>query len=142
MAKKKFPSDANQPKPGAKKLAIKTAPKKEDVAQVAESTEVVGKALELVQIQYNRDNHHVLSGVHALRQGLNHIPKAIWDSVKENPFIKADIDAGVIVLATDSAQAEQEVEHEAGSDEDVQESGDTGGFEDEDFENQDGKAAE
>jgi hypothetical protein len=93
MAKKRFPSDANKPKSGEKAAAPAKAP-----AAVSSSKQ------DLVQIQYNKENNHVLSnGVHSLAKGENHLPKAVWEASKSHPAIKQMIKDGHIVVSGDQS---------------------------------------
>lgn len=87
MAKaKRFPAPANvNPKD---KAAPKAAPT---------PTVIEGKSQETVEVHYTKENHHILTGVHALRKGKNTIPKKVWDSVKDHPTTKSLVKDGHIV---------------------------------------------
>lgn len=81
--KPKFPSPANTPK-NAKK-----APEVKEEKKIVE-----GKAQELISINYKKDNHLVIHGVHAIRTGMNSFPKSVWDAHKSAPAIQALIATG------------------------------------------------
>ena len=84
MAKgNRFPSDANKKKGAAAK------------AEAAPAVE--GAKQDLVQVEYKKDNHHILSGVHALRQGVNHLPRSVWEEAKKHPSIQSMMASGHIV---------------------------------------------
>lgn len=110
MAKdKRFPSDANKPKTGEKKSAAKAAPAAESAA----------KQQDLVQVEYKKENNHILAGgVHALAKGLNHVPKAIWEESKKHPSVAKLIADGHAVVVGDQSAAEAPAE----ADEDPSES--------------------
>lgn len=94
MAKeKRFPSDANKSKA---KSAVKEA-----------DSVVEGSKQELVKVEYTKDNHHVLQGVHALRKGVNHLPKEIWVEAKKHPSVIKMIEVGHIVADPLADEAEE-----------------------------------
>lgn len=106
MAKKRFPSDANKSKAAE---------------QADGSKEVQGSKVELVKVQYKKDNHHVLSGVHALRQGDNHLPKSVWEEAKSHPSVASMIASGHIVGPADEEESEEEAIEEQAEAADAQE---------------------
>lgn len=74
MAKgNRFPSEANKKKSGAE-LKDKSNPEK-----------VEGKSQDLVQVEYKKDNHLFIDHVWALRKGVNHLPKEVWEKFKDHP---------------------------------------------------------
>lgn len=77
MAKEnRFPADANRKKKSAEPKQSAEPPK-----------EVEGKKEPLVQIQYNKENHHLLDHVYAIRKGLNHVPRWVWEKTENHPTI-------------------------------------------------------
>lgn len=114
----KFPSPAN-----VKKMDISSTPKDFKAEVPASETVIEAKSQDLVQIEYKKDNHHVLSGVHALRNGVNHIPRHVWEDVKNHPFILEDIKNGHIVPMSDAS--EPECEDDADTDEQSDDSTET-----------------
>lgn len=95
MAKNnRFPSEANKsknPKPAAAKAE-------------GSPTEVKAFAQDLVKIHYSKDNNHVLSGVHALAPGLNHVPVQVWKEVRNHPSIQAMIKSGHIDVQSETKE--------------------------------------
>ena len=89
MAKeKRFPSDANRQKPGF-------APKE---LSKPEAKTVSGSKQELVQVEYKKENHHLLpKSVHHLSKGINHLPKSVWEEHKKDPAIAHLLKEGHIV---------------------------------------------
>lgn len=69
-------------------MAKKDVKKSEELAPESAPVAEVSVAKEpLVQLHYSGDNHHILDHVHAIRQGINHVPAAVWAKVKEAPAI-------------------------------------------------------
>ena len=99
MAKKnKFPSDANKSKNASKQ-----------VEKAAEEVVVEGQAQELVQIQYEGENHHFLTHVNHLQKGLNQVPKSVYEASKDHFVFKDMVEKGIIkVISGDEAVAEEE----------------------------------
>lgn len=98
MAKgNRFPSDANK-----KKAAAAEKP--------AEA--VQGLKQDLVKVEYKEEKHHVLTGVHAIRQGVNHLPEHIWAAAKRHPSVQKLIEDGHIVQSKE-ALAAGDVQEEA-----------------------------
>lgn len=111
MAKnKRFPSDANKSKNAAKKV------------EVTPEKTVEGKAVPLVQVEYKKENHHLLDHVYALRKGVNHIPADVWAKAAEHPTTKQLIKDGHLVGPAGAADEEEEE-----GDEDVDPSKDSDG---------------
>lgn len=81
MAKNnRFPSEANKPIQKTSDKPIAKNGKKEPEQKV-----VTGIKQDLVKIHYKKKNHHVLSGVHSIRHGDNHIPRSVLNEALKNP---------------------------------------------------------
>lgn len=71
------------------------------VAAVAEDHPkmVEGKAVQLVTLEYKKDNHHWLTGVFSISKGINHVPVEIWEHCKGAPSIQALLKSGDLAVA-------------------------------------------
>lgn len=109
MAKNnRFPSNANKQK--------KQAEKKPAAPEAVKAVE--GKKVELVEVEYKKENHHVLDHVHALRKGKNHLPKEVWEKAKAHPVNAALIKEGHLVgPAEDMIDEEESAAEGEGADE-------------------------
>lgn len=58
---------------------------------------VVGVTQNLVRLHYKKENTHMLSHVHAIVQGVNHVPEGVWAEAKKHPANAAMLKAGDIV---------------------------------------------
>ena len=114
MAKQKFPAPATTTK------NKKPEPQKEEV-------QVEGKKSKLVQVEYKKDNHHVLIGVHSLRKGINHVASDVWEESKKHPAVQHLIEQGHIVCGSDDEFEEksesQDEEQKGDSKDDSEEDG-------------------
>lgn len=82
---KRFPAPAN------KSAQSKAAPVKAAAAAPAPQAgmkAVEGKKQDLVQVHYKKKNNHILSAVHSLGEGINHVPRDVWESAKKHPSIQ------------------------------------------------------
>lgn len=123
MAKNnRFPSDANKKKPTAESEKAREA----GVSAPAQETQasVDGVQQDLIAVQYHKDNHHILGiGAHALRKGVNHLPKAVWEEAKQHPSVQHLIKSGHIsepseeVVSEPQAEEAEKPEQEEESDE-------------------------
>jgi hypothetical protein len=116
MAKKRFPSPANQGKTPAAKPA--DGPLPQAVAAKAEKT---------VQVHYKKENNHILGiGAHALAKGVNTLPASVWSEAQKHPSVaKLLADGHIVDLSKpEAAPAEEEepAEGEPEAEEDTEES--------------------
>lgn len=58
---------------------------------------VEAKSQKLVQVEYLKENHHILDGVHAVRKGINHLPAHVWEKAKSHPSIQKLMDDGHLI---------------------------------------------
>jgi len=93
---KRFPSDAN-------KSRSRPAP-----IQVKAPDPVVGEKQELIQVIYERENHHLLNNVFALVRGLNNVPVSVWDKVKDHPEVKHMLTVGDLKYPSGKKQKNNE----------------------------------
>lgn len=100
MAKEaRFPSDANKPKSSAKsgpEAAIEAAKQSSKLAEMPSVPPVEGVPQDLVKVKFNDDRHHLLDHVWALKKGINHLPKAIWEKAKAHPSIQSMLKSKMI----------------------------------------------
>ena len=90
----------------------KVKPAVQGLAQPAKKVEVMPEAkaaapkgpIQLVQVQYNKKNHHLMDHIYALVPGLNQVPKHIWEKFKEHPAAKAMIEKKEIEVADEAAE--------------------------------------
>lgn len=87
---------------------------------------VVGKKVDVVHVHYKKQNTHVLHHVHAVAQGLNTLPKEVWEEAKKHPTTQALIKSGDLVeiagpdVAKVAADAEAAAKAEADADADAE----------------------
>lgn len=108
-AKKRFPSDANKMLPKDADLGSVAG----EVPKESQGQMVKGSSQKLVQVEYMKDNHHVLgsvSSVHAVRKGVNHLPEHVWAEAKKHPSVQKMLETGDLVEMSEDAEDEQEKE--------------------------------
>ena len=110
MAKKRFPSPANQDKNAkpAAKAALGPLPEAVSASKQA-----------VVQVEYKKENNHILGiGAHAIAKGVNTLSKAVWEEAQKHPSVKKLIADGHLVdlsspAAVDADDSEEESEEES-----------------------------
>jgi hypothetical protein len=119
--KTRFPSDANKQivKPGDKSAPLKKEP---------EQKTVTGVKQDLVKIHYKKKNHHVISGVHSIRHGDNHIPRSVLNDALKHPSTLQLIKDQDLIIPADyykDSEAPKMPEDEVESDESDDDTGTT-----------------